>query len=72
MRVNKKLKLNKFKFVRIPTNMDFFGRFGTTISGKSSFTGDSDPIPFAQSKIDSIASGAELYEQFAREQENQG
>lgn len=70
MRINKKLKLNKFKYVRIPSNAEYFGRFGTSLVGKPQYTGD-ETIPFAERKIDSIADGASLYEEFARQQDKQ-
>lgn len=54
MYCNDKLKLNKFREVRIPSNSEYFSRYGNGDPSAGSFTGD-ESIPFAQRKIDSIA-----------------
>lgn len=61
------LKLNKFKHVRIPSNDQYFARYGgVSPEDSGNYTGD-EAIPMAQTKIDAIAEGAQLYEQYARE-----
>lgn len=61
------LKINKYKHVRIPTNDQYFQRYGgVSPESAGTYTGE-ESIPMAQTKIDAIAEGAELYEQYARE-----
>lgn len=55
MFIPEKLKLNKFKDVKIPSNKDFFARVGLgSVGTAGSYTGDELATP-VQSKIDQIA-----------------
>lgn len=54
MRIPDKLKVNRFKIVNLPSNKDYFQRFGNRTLPESLYTGD-DVAPTNQRKIDSIA-----------------
>jgi len=72
MYVIPELKLNKFKPVAIPKASELFARFGRTgIPASSAYTGD-ETIPFSERKTDSISRSMADYEQYAREQAEQG
>lgn len=67
MLIPEKLKLNKFKLVKIPSNKDYFGRVGLQSPGTpSQYTGDKMGTP-AQSKIDQILEADREYNQFLRD-----
>lgn len=67
MLIPEKLKLNKFKLVKIPSNKDYFGRVGLQSSGLSSqYTGDEFGTP-PQSKIDQIIDADREYSKFLSE-----
>lgn len=48
-----KLKLNKFRLVRIPSNESYFARYGMQSSDNGSYA--PTPIPFAENKIDTVS-----------------
>lgn len=67
MLVPDKLKLNRFKEVKIPTNKDFFARVGLgSVGTAGSYTGDDFAIP-NQSKIDQILQADAEYSKFLSE-----
>lgn len=44
--INEKLKLNAFKDVRIPSNAEYFARYGFAVSPDSQYSGDeASPMP---------------------------
>lgn len=46
MYIKDELKLNKFREVRIPSNAEYFARYGFTTSPDSQYSGDEDsPMP---------------------------
>lgn len=51
---NEKMKVNKFHAVRIPSNAEYFSRFGLAVSPASAYTGD-DVSPMPLNKTDSLA-----------------
>lgn len=61
------LKLNKFKVVRIPSNKEYFGMFGSQIPLKQAYTGDADIKP-AMTKNEQAAESIRLYNQYAEEE----
>lgn len=64
MLIPEKLKLNRFKLVKIPSNKDFFGRVGLQSAGNASlYTGDESAV-FDQSKIDQIAQADAEYNKY--------
>lgn len=64
MLVPDKLKLNRFKEVKIPTNKDFFARVGLgSVGTAGSYTGDDFAIP-NQSKIDQILQADAEYSKY--------
>lgn len=66
MFVPEKLKLNKFKLVKIPSNRDYFGRVGLSSPGTASqYTGDDMALP-PQSKIDQILEADKEYSDYLR------
>lgn len=54
MNIPDKLKLNRFKVVNIPSNKDYFQRFGSRTMPESMYSGD-EVAPVASRKIDQIA-----------------
>lgn len=50
-----KLKLNRFKHVRIPDNASYFGRAGMVKPDSSSFGSEDEVIPTMRQKLDAIA-----------------
>lgn len=64
MYIPDKMKLNRFKLVRLPSNKDYFGRVGNQSTGSASmYSGDETAI-FEQSKIDQIAQADNEYQQY--------
>lgn len=64
MLVPDKLKLNKFKLVKIPSNKDYFGRVGLQSVGTSvNYTGDELASP-PQNKIDQILEADREYSKY--------
>lgn len=63
-----KNKLNKFKLVRIPKPVEFFGRFGYQSAPSASFSGDEDGSPM-KSKIDTLADMEEYDRMMQREED---
>lgn len=61
MYVPEKLKLNKFRLVRIPRNREYFGKFGKVNPSGSYADPDADVIPTFQQKLDAIAAEFEQY-----------
>lgn len=71
MLIPEKLKLNKFKLVKIPSNKDYFGRVGLQSAGTpSQYTGDEMATP-TQSKIDQILEADREYNHFLRDSESE-
>lgn len=64
-----KLKLNKFKLVRIPKGIELFGRIGQIEADPSRYTGDGEALPFQQSKIDAIAEADAEYNKYLNKEE---
>lgn len=50
-----KLKLNKFKEVNIPSNRDYFARFGKVTVPSSMYGGDKQAVPMPMNKTDELA-----------------
>ena len=65
MKIPEKLKLNKFKAVRIPSKSEYFAKFGE-INGYSKFTGDDTP-PELGRKTDNTAQAIEDLERWQKE-----
>lgn len=64
MFINKALKLNRFRSVYIPSNREYFSRYGTSLpQGEGSYSGD-EYIPSMRSKIDSLEDMS--HEEFSR------
>lgn len=64
-----KLKLNKFRFVRIPTNAEYFGRFGFADPSTGVYSGDQQGIEVG-TKIDNIEKANSFYEEYAESMSN--
>lgn len=70
MFVPDKLKVNRFKEVKIPTNKDFFARVGLgSVGTAGSYTGDEYAIP-NQSKIDQIRQADYEFSKYLNSQED--
>lgn len=70
MFVPEKLKVNRFKDVKIPTNKDFFARVGLgNVGVAGNYTGDEMAIP-AQSKIDQIRQADFEYSKYLNQEVN--
>lgn len=65
MYCNKKLKLNKFEYVAIPSNRDMFSRFGENLPRGACYTGD-DVLPIGMTKMDELheANQFDMYEAY--------
>lgn len=50
-----KLKLNRFKQVKIPSNKDYFSRIGAVATPATSYTGDDRDVHFPQNKTEEFA-----------------
>lgn len=50
-----KLKLNRFKHIRIPDNAVYFGRVGQVQASPELFSGEKEVLPTMRQKLDSIA-----------------
>lgn len=57
--IPEKLKVNKFKMVRIPSNKEYFARLGSLEVSDKLYTGD-EPAPMPQNKVDTLALMDEL------------
>lgn len=68
MYVCEKLKLNKFRDVKIPANKDYFQRLGLTTTPTGEYSGD-DSAPMPQTKIQSIED-IEAYDRMKQNEEN--
>lgn len=68
MYVTEKMKLNRFKDVRIPSNSDYFSRSGGAVLPPSQYTGD-DVAVMPQSKVQSIVD-MEAYDRMKQNEEN--
>lgn len=66
MFVPEDLKLNRFKFVRIPPNRDYVRLVGASVLSDDHYSGDNVAI-ISQSKIDSIVSGMTLFDSLNNE-----
>ncbi len=53
MYINPKLKLNKFRKCSIPSNRDYFSRYGFADVPANQFTGD-EPAPMPMTKVEAI------------------
>lgn len=70
MLVPEKLKLNKFKLVKIPSNKDYFARVGLQSAGTpSQYTGDEMAV-LDQSKIDQIRAADAEYAKYLNQEVN--
>lgn len=68
MIIPEKLKLNKFRYVKLPRNADYFKRFGPADCPDSAFSEDNFSTP--RSKTEELAELYDKYaEQMAKEQE---
>lgn len=67
MRIRKELKLNRFKVVAIPSNKQYFMRFGERSVPAGLFSGD-EVVPTRMNKTDVLALMAERDAQLQREQ----
>lgn len=66
MLIPEKLKLNKFKLVKIPSNKDYFGRVGLQgVGTPSQYSGDDLASP-QQSKLDQIIEADREYQQYLK------
>lgn len=54
MVVPEKMKVNHFKEVRIPSNKEYFKKFGSYQPTESYFTGE-EAIPLGERKVDMLA-----------------
>lgn len=57
MKIPEKLKLNRFKYVRIPKNKDYFMKYGFQDISDDHYTGDEEILPQFLSKMDAIYRG---------------
>lgn len=69
MYTHEKMKLNKFRNVRIPTNTEYFARYGASDPSLGKYTEEAQPL--AQDKVSAIAEGSRLYEEYARQMEQE-
>lgn len=70
MYVPDKLKLNKFRLVRIPSNAEYFRRYGAGNDSKGVYSGD-EMLSTGERKIDSIAGAYEDYQRYAKMKESE-
>lgn len=70
MYVPEKLKLNKFRDVRIPSPAEYFGRFGTSVPpvSENRMTGDED-VMLNGRKTDILAD-MDAYDKYMQEEES--
>lgn len=66
MFVPEELKINKFKAVRIPSNEQYFSRFGQGLPTSGQFSGEDETLPIGQNKTEMLADQMEMYEEYAR------
>lgn len=67
MLIPEKLKLNKFRLVKIPSNKDYFGRVGLQSAGSPSmYSGDELVFP-VQNKVDQIVEADREYSKYLSE-----
>lgn len=64
MYIPEAMKVNKFVNVHIPSNYDYFSRFGNFNPTSASYTGE-ETAPMAQNKVDSINDYLEYAKQMA-------
>lgn len=70
MFIPEKLKLNKFKDVKIPSNKDFFARVGLgSVGTPGSYTGDELATP-VKSKIDQIVEADAEFSRYLKRDES--
>lgn len=62
------MKVNTFREVRIPTNAEYFARYGYAVSPDSQFSGD-EPSPMPVDKLQSMRETESLLLSKAREAE---
>lgn len=68
MYINDGLKLNKFREVRIPSNAEYFARYGFTASPDSQYSGDEDaPMPKNKTELFALM---EEYDSMKQREEN--
>lgn len=67
MNIPEKLKLNRFKVVNIPSNKDYFQRFGSRTMPETMYSGD-EVVPLASRKIDQIVD-YDAYDRMMQEKE---
>lgn len=68
MYIPEKLKLNKFRKCAIPSNREYFSRFGFAVSPSGQYTG-AERVPVAPlNKVDSIVDYMKYAEQEAAKQ----
>lgn len=70
MYCNEKLKLNKFKLVRIPKPAEYFARFGYNGINESMYSGDEN-TPLYMTKIDNCRQGVEDYQSYCESASNE-
>lgn len=70
MYIPDKMKLNKFRQVRIPANNEYFARFGTAFGSPSVGTGDE--VLFTGNKTDVLAHMDEYDKMMQREEDAKG
>lgn len=66
MLVPNKLKLNRYRFVSIPKNRDYFAKYGNFNTLQVNYTGD-DVAPIGQSKLDQILEADAEYQQYLQQ-----
>lgn len=51
---SKEMKVNTFRDVRIPSNAEYFARYGFAVSPASQYSGD-EPSPMPSDKLSSLS-----------------
>lgn len=72
MRIKESLKLNRFKFVRIPKKSELFRQYGE-LTGKADFAGDEVFVPNSGRKADAFRDSEDImrkYDELRDQEEN--
>lgn len=64
---DKKMKINKFKLVSIPRNVEYMRRLGGSVAPSNMYTGD-EFAPLPKNKVDMLAD-AEAYDEMMQKVE---
>lgn len=71
MFIKDELKLNKFRDCAIPSNREYFARYGFAVTPASQYTGDDVSLPMPMNKVESMADYMAYAEEMAENQSDE-